>query len=445
MWPVWVCLGFLVGFASARLLPDIGPPVLTTSPAAPGRTTPAPTLEPSLATPEPPTPTPEPYIPCKDDPGLVPPPPPGPEGEPANYLHTCNGALYDSRGLLAQITGINWYGIEERSYAPGGLGVRNWKTILAQIASMGFNSIRLPFSNDALRPGAAPADIDYELNPDLRGLSPLEIMDRIVAGARELGLKVILDRHRPDSSGQSSFWYTAGVTEVQWIADWRMLARRYRGNDTVIGVDLHNEPAEGLTWGTGIPGTDWKMAAERAGNAVLEENPYLLILVEGIYDYGDLFWWGGNLKGVRFAQVNLKIPNRAVYSPHDFGPGVYPQSWFSDPSFPANLEGVWDAHWGFIRKQGIAPVVVGEFGAHSTGADIEGTYQRKFVQYLKQNGIGYLYWALNPDSPDSGGLLERDWETPAGNKLELISTYQSPLIGITATASLQVRPPVITP
>jgi endoglucanase len=34
----------------------------------------------------------------------------------------------------------------------------------------------------------------------------------------------------------------------------------------------------------------------------------------------------------------------------------------SDPAFPANLPRHWDRHWGYLYKQGTAPVLLGEFG-----------------------------------------------------------------------------------
>jgi len=61
-----------------------------------------------------------------------------------------------------------------------------------------------------------------------------------------------------------------------------MLAERYSGVDTVIGVDLHNEPHGPATWGSEDPDTDWRLAAERAGNAILEAQPNLLIIVQGV-------------------------------------------------------------------------------------------------------------------------------------------------------------------
>ncbi len=348
---------------------------------------------------------------CVRDPADLPPPPAGPDGRPANYLHTCGSRIYDSHGREVRITGVNWSGMETSDYVPGGLGNRNWQEILDQVAALGYNTIRIPFSSEAIDAGQQIGGVNFALNPDLQGLSGLQMLDRLVEGARARGLRVILDRHQPTSSGRTALWYTTDVPEERWIADWRMLAARYRGNDTVIGVDLANEPHGPATWGTGDPATDWRLAAERAGNAVLDANPYLLVFVEGIENYQtDHFWWGGNLDGVRAAPVRLYVPNRVVYSPHDYGPYVSDQPWFHAPTFPRNLPQEWDQHWGYIQEQGIAPVVVGEFGGWSFGSDPDGQWQRALLDYLRAHRIGFLVWALNP-TWDTGGILRGDWQT----------------------------------
>ena len=169
-------------------------------------------------------------------------------------------------------------------------------------------------------PGEA---IDYQLNPDLKGLAGVELMDRIVQGATDRGIMVLLDRHRPTAESQSPLWYTEDVPEEQqWISDWVMLASRYRDNPLVIGADLHNEPRGEATWGDGNERTDWRLAAERAGNAILEVNPDWLIVVEGVETYdNDYYWWGGNLAGAKTAPVRLSNPAQLVYSAARLRPG----------------------------------------------------------------------------------------------------------------------------
>ncbi len=348
-----------------------------------------------------------------------------------NYFHTQGNQIVDANGRQVILTGINWFGLETSSYAPHGLWARNWESMLDQISELGFNTIRLPYSNQLFEPSSIPNGINIELNPDLDGLSGLLIMDKIIQGAGERGIRVILDRHRPDSGAQSELWYTPQYSEARWIQDWVMLAERYAGNDTVIGADLHNEPHGKATWGSGDPETDWRLAAERAGNAILQANPDLLIIVQGVDQYqGDWYWWGGNLIGAREYPVRLDVPQRLVYSTHVYGPGVYPQPWFWDATFPENLYGIWDRHFGYLNHEGTAPVVVGEFGGRSVGDDREGVWQRTLVSYLRENNLSYFYWTLNPNSGDTGGLLLDDWQTVDPDKQELLSGYQFSILGI---------------
>ncbi len=350
---------------------------------------------------------------------------------PPNFLSTSGGKIVDSTGKEVILTGINWFGMETGTFAPHGIWARNWKEMMDQIVALGYNTIRLPFSSEMLDPKAVPTEgIDYDFNPDFEGLNGLQIMDKIIEGARERGLKVILDRHRITKDAQSKLWYSDKYPEERWIADWVMLANRYKGNDTIIGADLHNEPAGDATWGSGDPKTDWRLAAERAGNAIQEVNPDWLIVVEGVEKIDkDWYWMGGNLSRAKEFPVRLKVPNKLVYSAHDYGPGVFNQSWFQDKNFPDNLPEVWDQHWGYLVKEGIAPVLLGEFGGRSVGNDPEGKWQRKLVDYLKGNKISYTYWSFNPNSGDTGGVLKDDWFSVDRAKQALIASFQFPLLG----------------
>jgi endoglucanase len=356
------------------------------------------------------------------------------------YLRAAHGELVNAACQEVQLTGVNWFGMETSAFAPHGLDVRNWQTMLDQMVQAGFNTIRFPFSNQFLDdPDNQPQGINYRLNPDLRGLHGLSLLDRLVEGARERGLKVILDRHRPTADGQSDLWYTDEVPESRWIADWVMLARHYRGNDTVIGADLHNEPRGPATWGTGDPRTDWRLAAERAGNAILKVNPDWLIIVQGIEEYqGDWYWWGGNLEGAAQFPVDLNRPDKLVYSTHDYGPEVYPQSWFWASDFPRNMDRIWEQHWAYLQQEGQAPVLVGEFGGRSVGSGVEGVWMRELIAFMKEYGFSYTFWAWNPDSWDTGGLLEDDWKTLDQAKLEQLASYQCPLMQPSTSAPLAI-------
>jgi endoglucanase len=319
--------------------------------------------------------------------------------------------------------------METSTFAPLGLKTRNVDDMLDQVVAAGFNTIRLPYSNQFLETTPDHISLNFSINPYLMGLNGLGLLDHIVDGAGRRGLRVILDRHRPTAEGQSELWYTPQVPEERWIKDWVMLAQRYRGNSAVIGADLSNEPHGAATWGDDNPNTDWRLAAERAGNAILDVNPDWLIFVEGVQRVGvDTYWWGGNLTAAADAPVRLSRPERLVYSAHDYGPDESQQAWLQGPDFPGNLQEVWRARWAYLQQSNIAPVFIGEFGGRSIGSDPEGVWQRSLIAFLDQGEFSYTYWVWNPDAW-IGGLLVDDWGTLNRAKLDLLRPSKAPLLG----------------
>ncbi|MET0430092.1 MAG: cellulase family glycosylhydrolase, partial [Microvirga sp.] len=114
----------------------------------------------------------------------------------SQFLSTRGNQIVDESGRSVKISGVNWFGLESNRYAPDGLNVRNYKEMMHQMVDLGFNTIRLPFSDQLFASGSTPNGIDYGRNADLAGLTGLQIMDKIVAYAGEIGLKIILDHHR---------------------------------------------------------------------------------------------------------------------------------------------------------------------------------------------------------------------------------------------------------
>jgi endoglucanase len=345
---------------------------------------------------------------------------------PARSLHTEGSRVVDADGREVRLAAVSWFGLETPVYAPHGLWTRSMASVLDQIRTLGFNAIRVPISSELLDPGSTPNSIDYGQNPDLQGLDGLGILDRLVDGAASRGLGVLIDRHRPDSGGQSALWYTDRYSEARWLDDLRRLAAHFADRPAVIGFELHNDVRDPATWGDGNAATDWRAAAERAGNAVLGVNPNLLVVVEGVEHAGGTAWVrGGNLTLAGASPVELELPGHVVYATQDYPPSVEDHPWLHDPAYPGNLPALWDARWGYLIESDVAPVWLVGFGTRLQ-SDPDRQWLETLVPYLASHDAGFAYWCLNPDSGDTGGLLQDDWQAVSTGVLGALSPLLSP-------------------
>jgi aryl-phospho-beta-D-glucosidase BglC (GH1 family) len=356
-----------------------------------------------------------------------------------------NASPYDGR-----LTGVNWFGFETGNLVAHGLWTRDYKSMLQQIDDLGFNCVRIPWCNEALdgtpsgiqinEYGVDPYTNESGLNIDLEGLSSIEVLDKIIEESYNLGLYIILDNHsrQPDGYMSETLWYTDETSEDEWISDWKSIASRYVDYPNVVGYDLNNEPHGNMgtgmkppaTWGynqDGYENTDWKAAAGKCGQELLTVNPDALIIVEGTEMHRDTtYWWGGNLQGVKESPITSIPSENLIYSPHEYGPEVYEQSWFSDSSFPENMYSIWDENFWFIHKEGIAPILIGEFGITDENAEDTSstsyTWLTTFMEYVG-NDCSWTFWCMNPNSGDTGGLLEDDWVTINEAKYNILKPY----------------------
>jgi endoglucanase len=210
-----------------------------------------------------------------------------------------------------------------------------------------------------------------------------------------------------------------------------------------MGVDLKNEPHDnggsGASWGTGNLARDWNKAAERAIASLSAVNTRQLFFVEGIGNYqsncsdSSGFFWGENIMPARCYPLQLTASQsaRTVLSPHVYGPDVFGMSYFSDPAFPNNMPAIWDAHFAASSGTGSATLtrVIGEWGGkygNNGGNALDVTWQNAFVTYLKNKNIcNTFYWSWNPNSGDTGGILQDDWQTPWSNKVTMLNNFYS--------------------
>lgn len=80
-------------------------------------------------------------------------------------------------------------------------------------------------------------------------------------------------------------------------------------------------------------------------------------------------------------------------------------------------------------KQNIAPVIVGEFGT-TLAQKLDDPWLRTLVQYIKKTGASWTFWAWNPNSGDTGGLLQDDWLTFRTEKDAYLEPIKFPFVKI---------------
>mmetsp|Transcript_3837 Transcript_3837/g.5433 ORF Transcript_3837/g.5433 Transcript_3837/m.5433 type:complete len:385 (+) Transcript_3837:297-1451(+) len=303
--------------------------------------------------------------------------------------------------------------------------------------------------------------INFNFNPDLRGLSPLQCMDQVVKYCGAVGLRVILDRHSSlaDNGWKESLWFIPNdpyYTENQFIQDWQMLAQRYAGT-TVIGADLWNDPKPPLSaWGWVGPNTrDWRIAAQTAGNAILAVNSQWLIFVEGLGTNG---WPGSDLTYVQSNPVVLSMPSQLVYSVHELSQDAYNQTWFSSPIYPSNLRALWRSRWGYLAENAKSPIFVGCFGTFFVNAVKDDQWLTQLVNYmngqftsdgvsdLKAGQMG-LSWSVGLQ--DIGILLNYDYKTVDTRTMSYLKTSFAPLLSgpvpsYTPTSTPSSRPTIVS-
>ena len=377
-----------------------------------------------------------------------------------DWLHCEGSRLYDKNGNEVWLTGANWFGLNCNEAVPHYLWSADMDDVVREIADHGINVVRLPISTELIvswmngKPNpvqsfSANNDPAFTINADCVNedgtkKNSLEIFDILLAKFKKYGVKCFIDIHSPhtDNSGHNyNLWYgKAGVTTDVWIDSLVWMADRYKNDDTLIAYDLKNEPhgkgpegSAAAKWDGSTDENNWAYAATKCADAILDVNPNALILIEGVEqsmsgvkegDYwgmpdrvvmheGDIpspyigAWWGGNFRGAREYPIKpTHGTSQIVYSPHDYGPSVYAQTWF-DKNFNEQtlLDDYWYDTWAYINAEDIAPELIGEWGGHMDGAENQ-KWMTLLRDYMIKHHINHTFWCLNTNSGDTGGLWD---------------------------------------
>lgn len=287
------------------------------------------------------------------------------------------------------------------------------------IASLGFNSIRLPmhyelFLTDAQRSvrnsvikdranlqAYTNALAQWHDNEELFAEPDLEafvLIDRLLDWCGANKMYVVLDLHAaPGGQGTNveiadvfepnHMWYGRDsqdrlVYQDITVALWEKISQRYTDDDRIAFYDLINEP-------NNVPQNQWiRDIHERIINAIRANGDTHLIMIEGN-------GWGNNYNGI--LPANFSNPTNLIYSAHRY--------WISeeddmqrdaDPNQINRILNLVD-----FRSRVNVPVWVGETGENTSD------WLRQNISKLEDNDIGWCHWTYKRHDTNPNAALMR--------------------------------------
>ncbi len=407
------------------------------------------------------------------------------EGAQAPAVWTSEGGNVQLNGKVFHIKGANWFGLETGGANLLGLSKRSMSSLLDWLEQEQFNALRIPLSVQwALDFNHVPADQAFtDADADLRGKPWITVLDKLITEAGKRGIVIMLDMHTIGAGDNLSTkrWYSDRYSVCDFREAWQKVLNRFGNHWNIFALDLKNELHD-VDWGNsdllgspdivcrdaygphaapaGLKPTDWRQEVEslvpeldvpRTDAAGQNFQYQGLFLVQGMHHgkVGPLsfpydikrpfgFWFGGNLEGLRHYPLRLpeSVSRRIAYTVHVYGPSVYAQPYFDQLDgyrHPENLDVVYESQNGFIEPLTGRAVILGEWGGINAVLDgrddpskkgkddgaILGAMAKWFPEHCMADAF---WWAINPESTDTGGLLEDDYQRPLGHKLDRART-----------------------
>merc|ERR1712070_36757 len=202
--------------------------------------------------------------------------------------------------------------------------------------------------------------------------------------------------------------------------------------------------------GTDSPETDVNKFYERLITHLLAKFPDYtgLFMVEGTQNYFQYkaqvdtiypFWWGQNFLGAKsnpievaddpkimFRNINnekqhVNVNDRIIYSPHVYGPSVFNHTYFypEKETLKESLYEVWDYQMGWLGTTLNKGIIIGEWGGPMSGLNAK--VLDILAEYLQDRCMSNnIWWSLNPESHDTGGITSSDWNGVEEDKLKLL-------------------------
>ena len=296
-------------------------------------------------------------------------------------LHVDHGVLADPAGQRVVLYGVNLFESHlmwSRRQDPG-----DYERELPQMASCGFNAIRMPLNMAWFEPreGVFPDHPDYAAELKAHGLptNAIAFYDGLVRRAGELGLYVIPEFHelpwdpyryfvggdeadrKAGRPGQAIAWLASTQGTARPAANWDLVQRElpkalawmaghWKGMPAIAGIEIPwNEPSGPLT-----EGPAYLRLCRDCARAVKQADPARLVMMDAVD-------WGAMVNTMPDESV-WRLPEEVdVLFPH-FYPGLHSGNSAADGTWRATM-----ANWASWMAGSGKPVMVGEFGVVEMG------------------------------------------------------------------------------
>ncbi len=260
---------------------------------------------------------------------------------------------------------------------------------VARIASLGFNTVRVPINHVLLEDDAHP----YAYRPE-----GWAVLDRLLDWCEAHGVMAVLDLH--SAPGGQSPWFMAdpdatllwdsNANRDRTVALWRAIAARYAKRPGLAGYDLLNEPS---------PPNDAVLfdLYRRIAAAIREVDPNHLLILEGTAGASNLSAFTG------------PISTNQLYSVHQY---EFFGDWKADEL----------ARWSAVGEAHGVPLWIGEFGLQTAGPTA-----KSVALYAAPGLAGFAFWSWKEAVPSHDNLV-RVTEAPKA-WIELASWMNGAMVG----------------
>lgn len=210
--------------------------------------------------------------------------------------------------------------------------------------------------------------------------SYLKLLDRGIEMADSLGMYVIIDWHSIGNLKSEMFFLPGYETSLpETFKFWRIIADRYKDNNTVAFLEIYNEPTVyggklgRASW------SEWKDIIEETIIIIRANGSTAIPLVAG-------FNWGYDLTEIAENPIDA---DGIGYVSHPY-PQKRPKPWVDS----------WEKDWGFVAdKYPMILTEIGFCGPDDPGAHIpvisKPNYVEVLTEYCDKKGISYTVWVFD--------------------------------------------------